>query len=247
MAIPNQLNHSSTDSVRASVSSRQARHGRKKNYHSRTLEKPLEVKQAVASIAESLFLDASKELKSLQAPPSSPVMLPTIFEEQDKSLLLATQLFKTPGPELEINAKALTQLSISPKSLVTASFIEFPEDRLFMKLASCIPLMGFFIGFKAERSLLGKIAILQDRKTQDLALSIKNNYKYTSIARALFTSALVIQKVFSACIAASMLTFATYGLIGLATLMIAKKIGEIVSNRNLLKSDTPLINPLSIK
>jgi hypothetical protein len=109
--------------------------------------------------------------------------------------------------------------------------IIIPEDSILRKAATCIPAIGFVIGFFAERSIANRISVERNGLCQDLqnsvyVIKVKNDYKKASVARSLISGAGLITVV-----ALGILTgpvgYACLGVGGiciLASLVYAKKI-----------------------
>lgn len=70
-----------------------------------------------------------------------------------------------------------------------------PEDSIFLKLLSCIPLFGIIPAVINECSLQKKAQQTEDPARLIKVINVKNHYKIASIARKLLTVALIITGV----------------------------------------------------
>lgn len=78
---------------------------------------------------------------------------------------------------------------------ITKSIIVIPEDSLWRKLLSCIPVFGIIPAVMNERSLKHKIKESKDNALTAKLIRVQNHYKYASIARGLTTLALIISGI----------------------------------------------------
>lgn len=111
---------------------------------------------------------------------------------------LHTQISGPLVPPLKFNAMKLKKdfsASCCQHQSESLSVLDIPEDSIYRKLLSCIPIIGATVTILNERSLKAKI--IENTNVDEIAklIRVKNHYKIASIVRSVFNIALVVAGV----------------------------------------------------